>query len=70
MSTDCMNMQDALPISAFEKEMTTRAKEAGNSLALSQDESNAAGSAGYLRLIMGSDGQLYMSLINKKWGNE
>ena len=46
-----MNMQEALPISAFEEEMATQAKEAGSSLALGQNESNAAGSAGYLTLI-------------------
>lgn len=50
--------------------MATQAKEASSSLALGQKDSNAADSAGYLMLITGSDGQLYMSLINKKWGNE
>lgn len=44
-------------------------KLAASALALGQNDSSAAGSAGYLMLITGSDGQLYMSLINKKWGD-
>lgn len=49
--------------------MATQAREAGSSLALGQNDSNAAALTGSLMLITGSNGQLYMSLINKKWGN-
>lgn len=65
------NTQDALPANtAFTGETATQVKEAVSLLALGRNDSPTAGSAAFLMLITSSNGQLYMSLINKKWSNE
>ncbi len=70
LQTAC-DMQEPLPQSQLLMgEMASQAKEAVSSLALGWNDNDTAGSAAFLTLITSSNGQLYMSLINKKWSNE
>ena len=59
-----------LQFSFLHREQETVPAEASSSLALGRNGSWAAGLAGCLLQITSSGGQLYTSLINKKWSSE